>query len=252
MTQNIDEVKRTIKDLLNLANNEAAFDGEIENALLHASRLMTAYHLSEDEIKEDEKPKEPEYDRTTYYSKGTSVTHWELELAHFVNKLVGSTGHYTSYAVEIGETKKTPVIFYGVAEDVELAYTLYKDLSFIIHSMARLRYKGSLRGPGREYAEGFVEGLKTKLESAVEKDKDTSIETRGLIIRSQEIAIRKKTDARNWLAKAHNIKLRSYSRNFGGKSYGDAKSQGRTDGSKLNVSATRKDKVTGNNQRRLT
>lgn len=248
--QSIDEVKRTIKDLLSLASDEAAFDGEIANAMKHASRLMTAYHLNEADLKD--KPVEPEYNKTTYYSKGVSVTNWELQLAHFIDKLVGSTGHFTQHPITVGQLKKTPVVFYGIAEDVELSASLYKDLTFIIHSMARIRYNGSLRGPGREYCEGFVEGLHSKLETAVSSDMNSSSETRSLIIRSQEIAIRKKTEAKGWLAKVHNIKLKSYHRNFSGMSDPSARSTGKTDGSNLNVSATRKDKVTGSKQRRIT
>jgi len=46
----LDNVKDTIRKLLNLAENDGAADGEIDNALRFARRLMHQHHLSEEDI----------------------------------------------------------------------------------------------------------------------------------------------------------------------------------------------------------
>ncbi len=140
------------------------------------------------------------------------------------------------------EGKASPIVFYGISEDVDLANDLFRRLSFTVYTMSKIRYNGSLRGPGREYSEGFVEGLCTKLDTAKLTDLESNSETRALILKSNEIALRKKTEGKNWLAKEKGIKLYRSTRNFSGMSDPNARAQGRTDGAKLKVRSTKRNK----------
>ena len=107
MSDNLDGVKKTIKDLLNLANDDGAFDGEIENALKHAQRLMAEHHITEEDLKTSE-TKET-FDEYETYSHGKSYTKWEARLCVFISKLVGSP---LVYFHEQQLKRKGPVLRY--------------------------------------------------------------------------------------------------------------------------------------------
>ena len=100
MTIELEQAKDTIRKLLNLAADDGAAEGEVDNALRFADRLMRAHHLSEDDIGEDDphvdaaREESWEFGEGEAWSTGQSFCSWEHQLAHFVNDLIGSTKYY--------------------------------------------------------------------------------------------------------------------------------------------------------------
>jgi hypothetical protein len=215
----LDNVRKTIGDLLRLARNEAATQGEIDNALRFANRLMTAHHLTEDDIEGT-----PEHaavmESKLAFASGEKLVNWEQSLASFVENFVGSVGVYSiNKAVEVKKNgvvrydrKGQPMnargfVFYGPQDEARFAAEIFEELHQTISAMANLKYSSPMRGMGREYAVGFVNGLFAALEDGRRGDIQGDSQTRALVVRSSEIALQKKTAAKAWLADEQKIKL---------------------------------------------
>ena len=103
--------------------------------------------------------------------------------------------------------------------------------------MAKLKWGGALRGPGREYAEGFVEGLHNKLaQSRITNNPETT----AIIVRGDEIARQKRLKASHWLRSEKGLLLGRNKRSFHGQHNDEARRDGRNDGANMKVSAARK------------
>lgn len=186
-----DPIKQRIRLLLNLAENDGATEGEIDNALRFARRLMDAHHLSEDDIPGNVHDAAAEAEckemaRDHAYGNGTSLASWEKSLASFTSAFVGGVGVYIGGPKEYRDSKgmlkfdergravtRGTVIFYGLADEVQLATALFDDLRGTIAAMARLKFGGALRGDGRSYGDGFVSGLYERVKKFREEDKLT-------------------------------------------------------------------------------
>ena len=266
MSESLESVKKTIRDLLNLARNDAATEGEIDNAIRFARRLMDRHHIDEDDCHDPHTAAAVEelMDCGENWLDNQFINQWEHGLAWFVRNLVGSVGHYINRpqtvrknGVLVFNANGKPRVasgftFYGPAEDVVLATELFDNLRQTVIVMARLKHGGAMQGPGRSYAEGFVAGMSEKLSESRRADESASAESRALIVRSTALAKVKQEKAKNWLATAKGIKLRNRSGGGGGGQYhGNAYGEGRADGRKADVSATRKSKIDGSSQRRL-
>ena len=235
----LEQVRDTVRKLLNLAES-STFEGEIENALRFAHRLMSAHHLEAADVHERAADsEEKEYADETCSSQGVKLSGWEKQLGAFVATMVGGVGCYLQgnrivkrgkcivYGRNGQPARRSAVHFYGLADEVELATDLYSRLSHTIATMGRLRFGGVLRGNGCSYGDGFVYGLQTQLETITQQ----AIEGNGhdLVVQSQQIAVRKKTAAREWLA-SKGIRLGSARRTYGRSHSPDAFSAGQTDG----------------------
>lgn len=270
MNNTVENVKARIRKLLNLAENNAATEGEVANAVAFAQRLMAEHHLSEDQVREGYQPNAHEVmadlEKLTMlqmatYGQGEKLASWERTLASFVAKLIGSVGVYLNGTVRVRTAAGTllfdaqgkvvergSVKFYGEAEEVRLACELYADLGATIAAMARLQYGGVFRGEGRSYADGFVAGLYTKLSTA---EKQAAGENTALALRCSTIVQAKKQHAAAWL-KGQGVKLGSASRGGGREHHRGAYEQGKQDGAAQGVSVTRRGKLaTAGGQRQL-
>ena len=149
-----------------------------------------------------------------------------------------------------GRPKKAAgVTFYGIAEEVELAIDLFNELRTTIAAMSKLRFGGVYRGDGREYCEGFVGGLFTKIKQEEKRRLEDATRDGGralvLVQKAGELVAIKQDAAKDWLAKTHKIRLRKQSFSSGATHHNaDARSQGRSDGKAHNTSAGRKLKLT--------
>jgi hypothetical protein len=265
MTVNTDQIKKTVADLLRLAENDAAAEGEVENAIRFARRLMDAHHLSEEECRLDPHAAAAQKEimgEQTIYGSVRTLAFWEQTLASFVELLVGSVGVYrTSKQIvrqnniiqfdEAGEPQvKCGLVFYGPVEDINLACDLFDSLHQTIATVARLKYGGALRGDGRNYCEGFVVGLNTKLKEVKRQDLIQQ-ESRALIVRSTEIAKATKERAKLWLQENKDWKLRKSQKRQAGSAYNaNAFQDGITDGKNINPKVNRKAKITGSSSQR--
>lgn len=264
MVVDLDKVKARIRAMLNTAADDAATEGEIDNALRFARAMMQQHHLEESDLAEE--PAD-QYEDIARAPKGTAAAvvgkklfAWEGWLAHFCSKFVGGVGHYLDSDIQIarrgrlavwdenGEVRMgKAVVFYGVAEDALLAKELYDDLRTTIITMARLTWGGCYQGDGGAYAEGFVEGLNTKLRKAAEQERlEAAGNGRALILidRREDLIERKTELAKSWLANERGIKLRRGTGRSGANGSRQARSEGRADGAAAQVGVSRTKKIT--------
>ena len=265
------DVKDQIKKILNIANDDAASEAEVENALAIAARLMAKHHLSEDDLADD--PLEQAADiqsadraKAECYTANSRLAQWEVSLASTVAKIVGGIGYYKAHAkprtTASGLTVRdqrghavsgSPVVFYGIAEDVATAGRLWHELRQAIIALARLRYGSVFRGDGAAYAEGFVSGLENQRIRRAEEERTDAQRLIGngggtgaliLVERRADLIRQKGQLATTWLASAAGggIKLRTTS-GGGSRGSGDARGQGRSDGGAYSVNGTRSRKI---------
>jgi hypothetical protein len=109
----------------------------------------------------------------------------------------------------------------GLDVTVRLATELFAEITKTIATMARLRYGGVYRGPGRSYAEGFALALRQK---ATEGERQRVEACTALVVAT----VRR---ARIWLATSKGIRFGSSSRSGSGRTYdSSAHNAGRSDG----------------------
>lgn len=259
----IEKAKNTIRHLLNLANDPAAAAGEIANAMRFAAKLMEQHQLGEDEIDElDEKLidlERAEMARSTVFGSSRNLAYWEQVCAAFAAKLVGGVSYYSATEFyQVGgiaqldrngqPTYRRAVVFYGVAEDVELARQVYAEVVTTIAAMSRLRYGAVFRGAGRDYCEGFAEALHGKLVTENRESRQLAERTGGTALVAMEsrtaMVDRKRQLADDWLRDVEGIRLSSGSTSRAGTSSQAAYQQGRSDGSRYDASAARRKKLT--------
>ena len=95
-----DEIKARIRALLNTASNDASTEGEIDNAMRFAQRLMHRHHLTEDECLDDGNIHEKAADQDWEMDTGRAAVNssmfraWELALGLWVAKFVGGVKHF--------------------------------------------------------------------------------------------------------------------------------------------------------------
>ena len=253
-----ERIASKVKKLLAIANDDAASGAEIQNAMNHAQRLMDAHHLTEDDLNHEpvddySKVDQADFDQMWAYVGGR-VFFWEKQLATFVSRFVGVPVYLENgkHPVRVngiiqmdGDEPKygQAFVFYGVAEDAAIAIEVYDELRTLIATMAVARWGGVYKGDGASYSQGFVTGLFDQLHEAKRIEKQT---TTGLILscRRSDLIQYKNQKAREWLYKSKGFKLRKAGTSRGTRTgSSSAYSEGRTDGSSTNVSATRMRKL---------
>jgi hypothetical protein len=259
----LERAKDTIAKLLNLAKNDAATEGEVNNAIAFATKMMLQYQLSEEDIKEEaEETLEEQIARAeTGSATGWGInegkaSNWESTLGVWVTKFVG--GVYVAYGQVqpkrvngiavlkkgvVIETK--PIIFYGLVDDAQFAKETYEELCVIIASMARLKWGSVFRGKGREYAEGFVSGLYATLKKAT-VEQNTSDGT-ALVVRRDHLVKIKEKRALETYQKVTGARPRGYgsSRRSGVQRHYDARMEGQADGAKTSVAGRASGRLSG-------
>jgi len=258
-------VKQKIMGLLKISKDDAASEHEIETALKLAQKMMDKHHLSEEDLDDSDDAKLDAAiaaEKIQGYSYvGTKMFMWEKRLMHFVSKLTGVPFYQTRGTVEVRTasnlTKRTPagkavrgkaVVFYGIAEDVEIAVGLYNELRLAIISLSRLRYGSVFQGEGGVYAEGFVVGLGHNLEEDLAEQKrlaQASSNSRAMVLidRRNDLVVRKGNLAKSWLKREKGINLVTKSSYGGASGSSQARAAGISDGKSYNVSAARRRKL---------
>jgi hypothetical protein len=214
---NIEQVKDKIRKLMNVAKNDAASEGEIENAIRAAQALLMKHQLSEDEIGEAGRRHKMQQDKA--FTRGRHVSTWECGLASFVRDFVGAVSVYKEsnipYKIFCEEGRsiqlKGAFTFYGPEEDVALAIELFSDLQLLIATMARRKYQGLFKGKGRMYAEGFTGGLNSQLQRSraqLKRDKSST----ALVVQSEKRNQVIRREATEWLNREQGVSLTTSSR----------------------------------------
>lgn len=250
----IDRIKEKLAKLLRLGENEAASEGEIQNALDLAYSLMAKHQLTRDDI--DTSAPDPiakvVFGRHFAFCKGTSLTAWENALATFVRTFIGSVSCYNAGAipvrrngmadllgnVEDGPRKAVAMVFYGADDDARCAASLFEELRDAVATMAIIRWGGWMRGDGGAYAYGFATGLLEAHSNARGKLMNSDSTTSALILKSEQTSLAIIDRGKQWLSETHNVtlsKAKSKRRiRFSGNNTQTAFREGRTDGSNYN------------------
>lgn len=238
----IDRIKDRIRKLLNVAADDAASNGEIENAVVAARNMMIAYQLEEAECTlESDAP--TEQGQTPASTIGTKITRWEAWLAIVVCDLIGGVQTYQN----VDNNRPTQIVggkvksfgsfmFYGATLEADLAAETYRELSTTIATMAKLRFGGWFRGDGANYALGFVSGLALQIRRAdnlAQKDETGN----ALVVQALAIIEAKKETGSAWLVKSKGIKLGKSGGSRSGSRTGskDSYNAGRADGQSANL-----------------
>lgn len=260
MSTDNEKIKSRVRKLLNLANDSAAFDGEIQNALRFARRLMVQHNIDESDLGTPRDPHEAaadvDYSQADAFTEGENFSLWEGWLMRAVCELIGTVNSYRTHEKtsrrsaagtlvfdDAGNPKTgTRLVFYGPMEDARDAASLFEEWSHVIAVMARLKYGGAFRGQGRSYAEGFASSLLNSLRVMREEERKEIAhvsDSRALVVQSAHALMKAKQDhARKWLEKETGIRLVSGSRRANRNDSG-AFSQGATDGRNAGFSRSR-------------
>jgi hypothetical protein len=253
----IENIKEKLKKLLSISKDDSASENEIESSLRIAARLMQSHHLSEDDLFESEEDQVSKIEKSNFKSVTTYVGgkkfKWETVLLSYVARLVGGIVIYTGHR----ELKKTPsgllvnggekgvsFHFTGIAEDVEIAKQIFDELRWVIISLARMKHESVFKGEGAVYAEGFVNGLSSKLNVEQHKIANENNTDRGLILskRRNELIKRKTELAYNFLEK-NSVKLVKKGKLRGGTGTDKAFEDGLNDGKNYDVSVNKTRKL---------
>lgn len=253
----MDKVKDRIRKLLNLADDDAAADGEITNALRFARDLMLKHSLDENDVRTAEEAyarmdafdaSAEEYTEATAQSTASNLSAWESHLCHVIERLIGTVGVYlagkdqarTKYGTvklnRQGRPKSvSKVVFYGPAADARDAAELWREWAETISAMGVLKFGGAYRGPGRSYCGGFVSGMAEKVVQTLKAEQvrlEAPATSTALVVlqNALEIQRQKKEHGKVWLKKEKGIKLRSGGRSTSGYQDGGAYSAGKADG----------------------
>lgn len=225
-----------VRKLLNLAADDGASEGEVENALRFAHNLMARHNITKEQLSKDEVEEREAMAASYTYHESSKSALWEGQLAMFLATFCG----VQVYRVNGGSPRRTAAgclidgnashvscfRFYGGAEGVQLAIATYEDLRKTVITMARLRCGGVYRGAGRSYCEGFIKGLKSQLQKAIA----STSESQELAVLSKEIATRNNAIGKAYMKKTHGIKLSGPTKRRAGQHHAAAHAQGRVDG----------------------
>lgn len=239
MKTDLNKVKEKLVKLLNLSENGAASEGEINNALNAAAQIMAKHNLTRDDIDLDslEPVKRVVMSRTMVTCLNSNSTTWEGMLARFCADFASNVGYYKSTGnYGINKNKKvTCYFFYGSQDETEIALDLFKELQNAISIMAVTRYESFYSLQGGAYCEGFVSALDDKYRKQkllLKCDNQTS----ALIVKSDKTSALIISEAKNWLASVHKVTLRTGQGTRGASdSTGEARQLGKRDGSNYNV-----------------
>lgn len=237
----LDKVKDRIRKLLNVAENDAASQGEIDNAVRAARNMMHAYNLEEDDCTlAGETP--TQMGTATAATNGVKVVLWQSKLASVVCDLIGGVSCYQnsggSNRVVAGRHKRFGgFTFYGREDLAQLAAETYEELCTTVATMGKLKHGGWARQEGAVYCQGFVQGLYDQIVEADRLAQQTETGT-SLVVRSNALIAQQRTEARRWLSTERGVRLHRTSKS-GGSGSASTFDQGRQDGRSTNLHAAK-------------
>jgi len=255
-----EKVFSKIKKLLNIAAHDSASDGDIQAAMLQAQRLMDKYHVTEEDLKKREEDVFKQVDAAEFNDfrsfVGGRVFAWESWLSTYVSKFVGVPVYQSNKKELVRERGIVKFddwgeplygksfVFYGVAEDAQLAKELYNELRKLIVTMALARYGTAFVKDGGVYSEGFVMGLLEKWNEEQDHPKlQHNPQGTALISLRNGLIQYKKEKAQTWLSKNRGVKLQTQEGNYGSTGSNQAYNQGKEDGRNTDPEATRRKKL---------
>lgn len=197
---NKDIIDRITK-LMRLASDGRASEGEIQNALSFARRLMDKHNIAEQSILLDE-------------SDDVVASHIEeVEVFSRTMPSLGTFYHYLAFAVgtlcecrvyqrrAYGDVKgyrklQTKIIMYGQPHDVALAKALYAELVTTMHAMARLATGQSW---SHRSSRSYMVGFSSRLVQRAREAKKVSVEDSSCtaLVLKKDVALAKYEEGLN-------------------------------------------------------
>lgn len=253
----INRIKDKLAKLLRLGDDNAATQGEIDNALTLATQMMAKYQLTRDDI--DLTAADPTatvaLGRHFAFCKGINISTWEIAIFNFVCEFIGSVTAYKAGKMPVRKNgiadffgapaqearQACALAFYGGDDDARCAVELFEELSQAISTMAIIRWGGWARGDGASYAYGFASAIREANSKARRELRASDATTTALILRSEQNSLAIINHAKDWLATTHNVKLgkassRKRTVNISCGNAAIAYGEGRADGANYNVS----------------
>lgn len=237
MSTDLETIKNRIAKMLAIASNDASTPGEKSNAMQMASALMRRYNLERDDIEDINKNEN--YNSADVNALWARMTPWESSLAAFVSAYVvkgswvvaskeGST--HRNYGT-VGQAKMT---FVGLGQDPDIAVATFNQLRDSLLQQCQVKYGSPVRGSGRSYAVGFVDGL-YKTARAAELEDQKNIEVKAEVSRALIRTDMLKTQAKDWYLAETDMKIKSSARRLTGLE-SNAYKHGVRDGQQQNAS----------------
>lgn len=252
-----------IQKLLAVAGDGAASENEIQSAINIAKKLMTAHHLTEEDLAHEPKDDYQKVDEADFGEVrsfvGATIALWEQWLASVVTDFVGCPAYtdkvkrpvrkngFVQFDGDDEVRYGKSIVFYGVAEDAAIAAQLYDDMRGLIATMAVARTGKVYKSEGASYCQGFVTSLNAKIKQAGKIEMKAEGNGALIVLRSKDLIEYKATKAKDWLIADKGIHLRK-----GGKGAGsrvgfdkEAFQQGRKDGAAAEMTAEQRKKKLG-------
>ena len=235
-------VKEFIRRLFNVAEDNAASEAEIEQAMRIALHECHRHQLTRDDIFDSEEG-EPDvsrahFDKRHTFARNERLATWELELMRLVDRLNPTCGSYYSRGqLREGNDRKLGAVYgvrltwYGPADDAQYSVDLFHELSLAMTTVAAISFGESFqRGRGAAYCEGFVAGVQSAHIKEWARLRADSTST-ALVAVSDERAKALRDAGREWLA-ANGVRLGSGGPGRRGTRHlnRDAHQQGKADG----------------------
>mgnify|MGYP003338477124 FL=1 len=156
MTQaEFEKIIQRLRAIDNTAKNQAATEGERENALRMMQSLMLRHNLTREDLGENSELDSMHYTRRGCAVNGSKALSWEKDLASYITDEIFPMTQW--YSTRVGH--RTLFFFYGPRLDVENTVQLFRELLLTIATAAKLLWGGYARGSGASYAEGYVASL---------------------------------------------------------------------------------------------
>lgn len=226
----IETIKARIRKLMAIAGDGVAPEGEIDNAMRLAAKLLDAHHLSQDDMAETPGDVDPELGQAFATSQATRFSTWEGILSHAISTLFGCVQTYSSndtapirvngiIQMKGDQARRgCRICFYGPAAESREAAELFEEWSRAIAAMGVARWGGCFRGEGAMYCYGFARALFAKAnqinkERATVKAKAIGESTTAITLLNRYEILR--TRGKDWLKKEKGIHLVSAGRGSG-------------------------------------
>lgn len=157
-----DRIIERIQKLLRLANNDAASEGEIENAMAFARKLMDEYDIAEHSIileESDEKLSTRVADEVLYATRKIALPRVR-DLAQAAANVCDCRLYYSQNMVR--EAWRHTIRIYGLEHDVAVAHAMFKELCVSMRALARMLYGTKRTSEHCGYEQGFADRVLTR------------------------------------------------------------------------------------------
>lgn len=175
-----DRVLDQIRKLINYAKDGSASEGEVENALGHARRLMAKFNIDEQDILLQKSGRQSAYDsivEISAFSRAGSLDVHDKDMAPVCDYLF-ETKHFWQRRHDPTSGKlREHMVFYGLPADVKVAVEFYQDLLTIKRAMAHASLGQGWSRRHTDYALGFSHRLVQRAREIREEEKQNQAST---------------------------------------------------------------------------